>query len=61
MLHDSGTGGQMNRSSVEYTNSATGKAWLQPMINHFKRVAWLNPMPPSSWEYTYSTDIIKKS
>ena len=39
MLHDSGTGGQMNRSSVEYTNSATGKTWLQPMINHFKRVA----------------------
>ena len=30
------------------------------MTNHFKRVAWLNPMPERSWEYTYSTDIIRK-
>lgn len=51
---------EMEGGSVEYTNSETGKAWLQRVTNHFKRVAWLNPMPPRSWEYTYSTDIIKK-
>ena len=51
---------EMEGGSVEYTNSETGKMWLQRVTNHFKRVAWLNPMPPRSWEYTYSTDIIKK-
>ncbi len=51
---------EMEGGSVEYTNSETGKVWLQRMTNHFKRVAWLNPMPSRSWEYTYSTDIIKK-
>ena len=51
---------EMEGGSVEYSNSETGKVWLQRMTNHFKRVAWLNPMPQRSWEYTYSTDIIKK-
>ena len=51
---------EMEGGSVEYTNSETGKAWLTRMTNHFKRVAWLNPMPERSWEYTYSTDIIRK-
>jgi uncharacterized protein with von Willebrand factor type A (vWA) domain len=50
---------EMEGGSVEYSNSETGKVWLQRMTNHFKRVAWLNPMPERSWEYTYSTDIIK--
>ena len=50
---------EMEGGSVEYSNSETGKVWLQRMTNHFKRVVWLNPMPERSWEYTYSTDIIK--
>ena len=40
---------EMEGGSVEYSNSETGKVWLQRMTNHFKRVAWLNPMPERSW------------
>ncbi|MGL5004960.1 MAG: vWA domain-containing protein, partial [Casimicrobium sp.] len=51
---------EMDGGSVEYMNSESGRVWLGRVVNHFKRVAWLNPMPQRSWEYTYSTDLIKK-
>ena len=49
----------MEGGSVEYSNSETGKVWLTRMTSHFRRVAWLNPMPERTWDYTYSTEIIK--
>ena len=44
--------------SVEYTNDEPGLAWLTRIFGHFRRVAWLNPEPPRSWEYTRSTQMV---
>jgi len=44
--------------SVEYMNDQPGLAWLTRVFGHFRRVAWLNPEPERTWEYTRSTQMI---
>jgi uncharacterized protein with von Willebrand factor type A (vWA) domain len=44
--------------SVEHMNDEPGIAWLGRIFDHFRRVAWWNPEPARSWEYTRSTQII---
>jgi uncharacterized protein with von Willebrand factor type A (vWA) domain len=44
--------------SVEYVNDEPGLAWLARIFAHFRRVIWLNPEPPRSWEYTRSTQMV---
>jgi uncharacterized protein with von Willebrand factor type A (vWA) domain len=44
--------------SVEYMNDEPGLAWLARIFGHFRRVAWLNPEPERTWEYTRSTQLI---
>src|SRR5690349_6060665 len=44
--------------SVEYANDEAGIVWLARIFEHFRRVAWWNPEPARSWEYTRSTQII---
>ena len=44
--------------SVEYANDEPGLAWLKRLFEHFRKVAWLNPEPQRSWEYTRSTQMI---
>lgn len=50
---------EMPGGSVEYMNSESGRVWLTRVVEHFRRVAWLNPMPERTWEYTHSTDLIR--
>lgn len=45
--------------SVEHMNAETGQVWLKRFINHFDKVAWLNPEHHQYWQYTQSIDIIK--
>lgn len=45
--------------SVEHMNAETGQVWLKRFINHFDKVAWLNPEHQQYWQYTQSIDIIK--
>ena len=47
--------------SVEYANDEAGLAWLTRVFGHFRRVIWLNPEPPRSWEYTRSTQIVMQA
>ena len=47
--------------SVEYANDEAGIAWLTRVFGHFRRVIWLNPEPPRSWEYTRSTQIVMQA
>ncbi len=50
---------EMPGGSVEYMNSESGRVWLTRVVEHFRRVAWLNPMPERTWEYTHSTELIR--
>jgi uncharacterized protein with von Willebrand factor type A (vWA) domain len=44
--------------SVEHMNPESGRVWLDRLTRHFRRVAWLNPSPESSWRYSDSTRLI---
>ncbi|MDO5768670.1 MAG: hypothetical protein Q4P13_04130, partial [Psychrobacter sp.] len=46
--------------SVEYMNSEPGVVWLKRVLEHFDKVAWLNPETPEYWAYTHTIGEIKK-
>ncbi|CAM4149537.1 VWA domain-containing protein [Psychrobacter arenosus] len=46
--------------SVEYMNDEPGVVWLKRVIEHFDKVAWLNPENPDHWDYTHTIGEIKK-
>jgi uncharacterized protein with von Willebrand factor type A (vWA) domain len=46
--------------SVEHFNEEPGAVWLQRMLDHFQKVAWLNPIPEKHWGYTHSIQMIQK-
>ncbi|WP_067518059.1 vWA domain-containing protein [Endozoicomonas ascidiicola] len=46
--------------SVEHFNEEAGYVWMSRVLNHFDRVAWLNPSPHGAWQYTSSTQIVQK-
>ncbi len=51
---------EMPGGSVETMNSESGRVWLTRVVEHFRRVAWLNPMPERTWGYTHSTDLVRE-
>jgi uncharacterized protein len=46
--------------SVEHWNEETGQVWLDRMTSHFRRSAWLNPMPEVAWPRYQSAQILHK-
>ena len=46
--------------SVEHWNDEPGSVWMQRITDHFDKVAWINPEPEKSWEYTTSVVWIKE-
>jgi len=42
-----------------YVSDTRGIDWLQRIRSHFDRAAWLNPEPPSDWEHTRTTRVIR--
>jgi uncharacterized protein with von Willebrand factor type A (vWA) domain len=47
--------------SAEYRNLEPGIAWLARIFEHFRSVAWLNPEPVRTWEYTRTTQLIQQA
>jgi uncharacterized protein with von Willebrand factor type A (vWA) domain len=45
--------------SVEHWNAEPGAAWMQRMTRHFRRCAWLNPMPERIWDRTLSITMLR--
>ena len=46
--------------SVEHLNREAGGVWLKRLVEAFPHLVWINPTPPSRWEFTYSTQLIRE-
>ncbi len=46
--------------SVEHWNEEAGHVWVNRITGHFRRSAWLNPMPAQTWDRTHSTGLIRQ-
>lgn len=46
--------------SVEHDNTEAGAAWLQRLFAHFRRAAWINPLPRPAWDYTVSVGLVRQ-
>ena len=46
--------------SVEHWNPEPGAVWMQRILNHFPKVAWLNPVPETHWGYTQSIGMMRQ-
>lgn len=44
--------------SVEHWNGEAGAVWIQRLIGHFAKAAWINPVRRDLWQYTQSTEIL---
>ncbi len=46
--------------SVEHWNREAGAVWLSRLTGHFRRSAWLNPVPEAHWQTTRSTGLVRQ-
>jgi uncharacterized protein with von Willebrand factor type A (vWA) domain len=46
--------------SVEHWNAEPGCVWLQRLIRHYPKFAWINPQPQSRWRHTASIDMTRE-
>lgn len=46
--------------SVEHWNEKPGADYMNRVLSHFNKVAWLNPQPESHWPYHHSISIIQQ-
>ena len=46
--------------SVEHYNEEAGATWLQRIARTYPACVWLNPVPESQWEHTYSIRIMRQ-
>jgi hypothetical protein len=46
--------------SVEHWNEEPGAAWLERLANAYPRLAWINPVPETQWQWTQSVAIVQQ-
>jgi hypothetical protein len=46
--------------SVEHWNEEPGSAWMGRLLGHFRRSAWLNPMPEEAWGRYHSVGMVRQ-
>ena len=46
--------------SVEHWNEEAGQVWMERLLDHFKHVCWINPVPERHWEYTPSLQMLQQ-
>jgi len=46
--------------SVEHWNENPGIDYMNRLIGHFNKVAWLNPQPETHWPYHHSISVIQQ-
>jgi uncharacterized protein with von Willebrand factor type A (vWA) domain len=50
----------MPGGSVEHWNEEPGRVWLERLLAHFPKAAWLNPVPQPHWGYTHSIGVMRR-
>jgi len=45
---------------VEHWNEEPGSVWMGRLLGHFRRSAWLNPMPETAWERYHSVGMLRQ-
>jgi len=46
--------------SVEHWNQEPGQVWLQRIIDTWEKVIWFNPSEPGYWQYSSTTEQIRR-
>ena len=46
--------------SVEHFNEEPGQVWLDRLARTYQAAVWLNPVPESQWEHTYSIKMVRQ-
>ena len=46
--------------SVEHWNAEAGAVWLQRLMKHYPKFAWINPQPQSRWRHTSSIEMTRE-
>ena len=46
--------------SVEHWNAEAGSVWLQRLMKHYPKFAWINPQPQSRWRHNASIEITRE-
>ncbi|WP_085297530.1 vWA domain-containing protein [Cognaticolwellia mytili] len=46
--------------SVEHWNEKPGVDYMNRVLSHFNKVAWLNPQPETHWSYHHSISVIQQ-
>ena len=46
--------------SVEHWNEEAGSVWMGRLLGHFRRSAWLNPMPEEVWARYHSIGMVRQ-
>ena len=46
--------------SVEHWNEKPGIEYMNRLLSHFNKVAWLNPQPETHWPYHHSISVIQQ-
>ena len=46
--------------SVEHWNDEPGSVWMTRMTQHWRRCAWLNPVPRGDWGHTQSLGMMRQ-
>ncbi|MGH7042908.1 MAG: vWA domain-containing protein [Acetobacteraceae bacterium] len=50
----------MEGGSVEHWNDEAGRVWLGRLLAHFRRAAWLNPVPRGTWGHVQSIGLARE-
>ena len=46
--------------SVERFNVELGEVWLNRLLEHFRSVVWINPLPEKRWRDSFSIQMVNK-
>jgi uncharacterized protein with von Willebrand factor type A (vWA) domain len=46
--------------AVEEWNEEAGHVWMNRLTDHWPSAVWLNPVPPSRWQWTHSTTMLEQ-
>ncbi|MEP6884342.1 MAG: VWA domain-containing protein [Gammaproteobacteria bacterium] len=45
--------------SIEHWNAEAGSVWLQRLMRHYPKFAWINPQPQARWRHNSSIEITR--